>query len=79
VPQKLEVILFGLLSVAALLATHYVLGKTVRKLSSSVVQPSILRVLRPILNVYYRRKLIQQIQTDRKAKGLPPLENQHIL
>ena len=78
-PQQLEMILWALLSVALLIATHYLLRKTVRKFAPHIIRPLIRRVLRPILTVYYRRKVIKQIQAERKAKGLPPLENQHIL
>ena len=78
-PQQLEVILWALLSVALLVAMHYLLRKTVRKFAPPIIRPLISRVLRPILTVYYRRKVIKQIQAERKAKGLPPLENQHIL
>jgi len=82
VPPQLEVILFALLSVAGVAATHYLVRKAGRKFGRSVrsvVRPSIRLFVRPILTVYYRRKVIQQVQADRKAKGLPPLENQHIL
>jgi hypothetical protein len=79
VPQQLEVILFALLSVTAFVATHYLLRKTVRKFGPSIVRPFVRRVLRPILTVYYRRKVTKEIQAERKAKGHPPLENQHIL
>ena len=81
-PPQLEVILFALLSVAGVVATHYLVRKAARKFGRSVrslVRPSIRLLLRPILTVYYRRKVIQQIQADREAKVLPPLENQHIL
>jgi hypothetical protein len=78
VSQQLEVPLFALLSVAFLVGTHYLLRKTARKFGPVVVRP-IIQSLRPILTVYYRRKVIKQIQAERKAKGLPPLENLHIL
>jgi hypothetical protein len=79
VPQQLDVILWALLSVAVLVATHYLLRKTFRKFASPIIRPLIRLVLRPILTIYYRRKVIKQVQAERKAKGLPPLENLRIL
>ena len=76
-PQQLEAILFAILSVALFVVTHYLLRKTGRKFGSVIVRP-LIRSFRPILTIYYRRKVIKQIQANRKAKGLPPLENQHI-
>jgi hypothetical protein len=74
VPQQLEVILFALLSVALLVASHYLLRKTARKFGPVIIRP----IVRPILAVYYRRKVIKQLQAERKTKGLPPLDNLHI-
>jgi hypothetical protein len=79
VPRQLEVTLFALLSVALLVATHYLLRRTARKFGPVIVRPIVRRLLRPILTIYYRRKVIKQIQAERKAKGLPPVENLHIL
>jgi hypothetical protein len=72
--QQSEVVLFALVSAAFLVASHYLLRRAGKKLGRVIVRP-----LRPILTIYYRRKVIKQVQADRKAKGLPPLENLHIL
>jgi hypothetical protein len=78
VPQQLEVILFAILSVAVFVASHYLLRKAGRRTGQVIVRPTV-RPLRPVLTIYYRRKVIKQIQAERKDKGLPPLENLRIL
>jgi len=55
------------------------LRKAGRKVGPVIVRPIANSLVRPILTIYYRRKVIKQIQAERKAKGLPPLENEHIL
>jgi hypothetical protein len=79
VPRQLEVILSALLVVSVFFAIHYAVRKIAGTFSSRIVRPIIRHVFRPILTLYYRRKVAKQIQADRKAKGLPPLENQNIL
>jgi hypothetical protein len=79
VPQQLEVTIFALGSVALLVATHYLWRRTVRKFGPIIIRPIVHHLIRPILTIYYRRKVIKQIQAERKAKGVPPLENQHTL
>ena len=76
--RQSEAVLFALLSVAFLVASHYVVRRTARRFGQVIVRPFVCLV-RPILTIYYRRKVIKQVQAERKAKGLPPLENLHIL
>jgi hypothetical protein len=78
VRQQSEAVLFALLSVAFLVASHYLLRRGAKKFGQVIVRP-LVRSVRPILTIYYRRKVIKQVQAERKAKGLPPLENLHIL
>ena len=78
-PNRLGEILLALLSVALLVASHYLLRKAGRKVGRFIMRPVVNGLVRPILTIYYRRKVIKQIQAERKAKGLPPLENEHIL
>ena len=65
----------ALVSVALLIATHYLLRKTIRKNAPKIVRPIVERFLRPLLTIYYRRKVTNQIQAERKAGGMPLLEN----
>jgi hypothetical protein len=74
VAEKLEGFLIAVGSVALLVAIHYLLRKASRKIGAKAAG-TIVRTLRPILTAYYRRKIIKQVQRERKAKGLPPLEN----
>ena len=74
---QLEGFLIAVASVALLLVTHYFLREAGRKIGRKVARP-LVRPLRPILTVYYRRKVIKQMQRERKEKGLPPLENPHL-
>jgi hypothetical protein len=71
---QLEGFLIAVASVALLLLTHYFIRETGRKIGRKIARPMV-RPLRPILTVYYRRKVIKQMRRERKAKGLPPLEN----
>jgi hypothetical protein len=70
-------ILFAIFSIAIFVFSHYVLRKIGRKVGRQIGKV-IGRLLRPILTLYYRRKVIKQMQADRKAKGLPPIENPYI-
>jgi hypothetical protein len=54
------------------------LRRGAKKFGQVIVRP-LVRSVRPILTIYYRRQVIKQVQAERKAKGLPPLENLHIL
>ncbi len=69
-----DAILFIVL-VALLIVPHYLLGKASRKYGPGIVRPIVNRLFRPILTIYYRRKVIREAEDERKAKGLPPLEN----
>jgi len=57
-----------------LLLLHFFLRETVRRVAPKIMRPAV-RSFRPVLTVYYRRKVMKQMQRERKAKGLPPLEN----
>jgi hypothetical protein len=61
--------------VALLIVPHYLLRKASRKYGPGIVRRIVSRCFRPILTIYYRRKVIRQMEDERKAKGLPPLEN----
>ena len=69
----MEAILVVLFTLALLIGPHYLLRRVVRRLGPKIIRPAI-QPLRPILTFYYRRKVIRQIQAERKAQGLPPLD-----
>ena len=73
----MEAILVVLFTLALLIAPHYLLRRVVRRLGPKIIRPAI-RPLRPILTFYYRRKVIRQIQAERKAQGLPPLDIRYL-
>ena len=67
-----------LLALAGLAIFHYVLQRGTRKVGRAIGKriASVLRSpLRRVLAIYYRRKVIRQLQEQRRKQGLPPLEN----
>jgi hypothetical protein len=78
VPKLPDAILFIALVALLIVLPHYLIRKVSRKYGPKVVRSVMNRSFRPILTIYFRRKVTRQIQDERKANGLPPLENPHV-
>ena len=77
--EHLAEILFGL---AGLFLVHWIIRQGSRKAGKSVgkfVGAALRGPLRSTLTRYYRRKVIRQMQEERRRQGLPPLENTDVL
>jgi hypothetical protein len=69
--EKLGVLLFGLFTLIALHLAFRGAGRGLGRLLFSLSRTPLIRILTP----YYRKKAVQKLQKERKAQGLPPLEN----
>jgi hypothetical protein len=72
--EQIGLALLAISSVAILVLSHYLIRKLGRKIGGQIGR-TLGRLLRPVFTLYYRRKVVKQMQADRKAKGLPPIEN----
>jgi len=72
--EKLIAILFGLLTLIVLHFAFQGAGRGLGKFLFSLIRTPLIRVLTP----HYKKKAIRKIQEERKARGLPPIENPHI-
>jgi len=67
-----------LIALLGLVTLHLALRRGGRELGRGLVKgvfAVIREPLRKLLTVYYRRKVIRQMQEERRKQGLPPLEN----
>jgi hypothetical protein len=67
-----------LVALLGLIALHLALRRVGREVGRGLVKGvfAIIREpLRKLLTVYYRGKVIRQMQEERRKQGLPPLEN----
>lgn len=69
------------LGLACLVLVHYGINLMARRASRSVGK-TVGTLARPglrwFLTAYYRRRVIQQLQAERKKQGIPPLENPYL-
>jgi hypothetical protein len=74
VTEQVQIALWAVLSLSIFLLSHFVLRKLGRKIGGQTGR-RVAPLFRRVVTIYYRRKVIRQMQADRKAKGLPPIEN----
>ncbi len=75
---RLAEILFALLGLALL---HWGIQTGLRKAGTSIgklIGAALRPLLRRSLTAYYTKKVTRQMQEQRRADGVPPLENPHL-
>jgi len=71
--EKLGAILIGLFILIAVHLAFRSAGRGLAKVLFSLIRAPLIKLLTP----YYKRKAIRKIQEERRAQGLPPIENPH--
>ena len=67
----------ALIALSSLVLLHWLIKRGARKVGTAI--GSALRApIRALLTRYYRRKVIRQIQEEKRKQGIPPLENSDV-
>lgn len=67
----------ALIALSSLVLLHWLIKRGTRKVGTAVGS-SLRAPVRAFLTRYYRRKVIRQVEEEKRKQGIPPLENSDI-
>ena len=67
----------ALIALSSLVLLHWLVKRGTRKVSTAVGS-SLRAPVTALLTRYYRRKIVRQMEDEKRKQGIPPLENSNI-